>query len=379
MVTLYYENIKFNIGFVAGIKAFSAAVLGGVGSLPGAMLGGLLIGLHRGVLLRLFRRRLQGRGRLRRAGARADLPADRPARQARSREGLADGADAGRRAGEAGRRLGGRRRSMLKQAVAAGVITFLLASPDRRHRDGQQHRRAGLRHALQGSLHRHDRRVRRQPRRSARCGRGGRRSALIVAGGVSVSLLLRPRWSQERDLIPRRFLPFKAMIINWGALIIPAAIFLRVDAWTAAQARAAGARRRSSQQALGERDPARRALDRRRPHRPGLALPWLPLGDRTQAKKIIDICTIVLTYIMLGWGLNIVVGLAGLLDLGYVAFYAVGAYTYAMLVGLFRLELLGLPAAGRPAWRRPSASCWAFRCCGCAATIWPSSRSASAR
>jgi branched-chain amino acid transport system permease protein len=45
MVTLYYENIKFNIGFIAGIKAFSAAVVGGVGSLPGAMLGGLLIGL----------------------------------------------------------------------------------------------------------------------------------------------------------------------------------------------------------------------------------------------------------------------------------------------------------------------------------------------
>jgi branched-chain amino acid transport system permease protein len=45
MVTLYYENIKFNIGFVAGIKAFSAAVVGGIGSLPGAMLGGLLIGL----------------------------------------------------------------------------------------------------------------------------------------------------------------------------------------------------------------------------------------------------------------------------------------------------------------------------------------------
>ena len=33
---------------------------------------------------------------------------------------------------------------------------------------------------------------------------------------------------------------------------------------------------------------------------------------------------------MLGWGLNIVVGLAGLFDLGYVAFYAVGAYTYAI-------------------------------------------------
>jgi len=42
---LYYGVIDFYIGFVAGIKAFTAAVLGGIGSLPGAMLGGLLIGL----------------------------------------------------------------------------------------------------------------------------------------------------------------------------------------------------------------------------------------------------------------------------------------------------------------------------------------------
>jgi branched-chain amino acid transport system permease protein len=39
----------------------------------------------------------------------------------------------------------------------------------------------------------------------------------------------------------------------------------------------------------------------------------------------------ILIYVMLGWGLNIVIGLAGLLDLGYVAFYAVGAYTYALM------------------------------------------------
>ena len=42
---LYYGVIDFYIGFVAGIKAFTAAVLGGIGSLPGAMLGGLIIGL----------------------------------------------------------------------------------------------------------------------------------------------------------------------------------------------------------------------------------------------------------------------------------------------------------------------------------------------
>ena len=45
MVTVYYGVVDFYIGFVAGIKAFTAAVLGGVGSLPGAMLGGLIIGL----------------------------------------------------------------------------------------------------------------------------------------------------------------------------------------------------------------------------------------------------------------------------------------------------------------------------------------------
>ncbi len=45
LVTLYYGVVDFYIGFLAGLKAFTAAVLGGIGSLPGAMLGGLLIGL----------------------------------------------------------------------------------------------------------------------------------------------------------------------------------------------------------------------------------------------------------------------------------------------------------------------------------------------
>ena len=48
-------------------------------------------------------------------------------------------------------------------------------------------------------------------------------------------------------------------------------------------------------------------------------------------RYILDLAILVLTYVMLGWGLNVVVGLAGLLDLGYVAFYAVGAYSYALL------------------------------------------------
>lgn len=58
-----------------------------------------------------------------------------------------------------------------------------------------------------------------------------------------------------------------------------------------------------------------------------LALVWPFFGSR----GAVDIATLILIYAMLGIGLNIVVGLAGLLDLGYVGFYAVGAYTYALL------------------------------------------------
>ena len=55
----------------------------------------------------------------------------------------------------------------------------------------------------------------------------------------------------------------------------------------------------------------------------------------------------ILIYVMLAWGLNIVVGLAGLLDLGYVAFYAVGAYAYALLGTQFGWSFwILLPAAG---------------------------------
>ncbi|MBV9860950.1 MAG: high-affinity branched-chain amino acid ABC transporter permease LivM [Alphaproteobacteria bacterium] len=58
-----------------------------------------------------------------------------------------------------------------------------------------------------------------------------------------------------------------------------------------------------------------------------VALPFAPFASR----YLVDLATTVLIYVMLGWGLNVVVGLAGLLDLGYVAFYAVGAYAFALL------------------------------------------------
>jgi branched-chain amino acid transport system permease protein len=68
-------------------------------------------------------------------------------------------------------------------------------------------------------------------------------------------------------------------------------------------------------------------------------------------RYLFDLSIVVLTYVMLASGLNIVVGLAGLLDLGYVAFYAVGAYSFALLATNFGwgfwmcLPLAGLAAA----------------------------------
>ncbi len=60
-------------------------------------------------------------------------------------------------------------------------------------------------------------------------------------------------------------------------------------------------------------------------------LVYLMIGNSGLLKWVDNFGILILIYVMLGWGLNIVVGLAGLLDLGYVAFYAVGAYSYALI------------------------------------------------
>ena len=74
-----------------------------------------------------------------------------------------------------------------------------------------------------------------------------------------------------------------------------------------------------------------------------VALAWPFFGSR----GAVDIATLILIYVMLGLGLNIVVGLAGLLDLGYVGFYAVGAYSYALLSHYYGLGFwVCLPIAG---------------------------------
>ncbi|AKI02048.1 amino acid/amide ABC transporter membrane protein 2, HAAT family [Hoeflea sp. IMCC20628] len=79
-----------------------------------------------------------------------------------------------------------------------------------------------------------------------------------------------------------------------------------------------------------------------------LTLPFIVMAiypDRD--RQFIDLAILIMTYVMLGWGLNIVVGLAGLLDLGYVAFYAVGAYSFALLAQYFDIGFwTALPLAG---------------------------------
>ncbi len=49
MFGMYYNTINFHDGYLAGLKAFTAAVLGGIGNIPGAMIGGLLLGVLEGL------------------------------------------------------------------------------------------------------------------------------------------------------------------------------------------------------------------------------------------------------------------------------------------------------------------------------------------
>ena len=84
---LYYNLTSFVIGFNAGLRAFTAAVLGGIGNVPGAMLGGVLIGLIEAIGGQ-YRRRLVRRGDLLDPGAGPGVPPGRPARPGRAQQVL---------------------------------------------------------------------------------------------------------------------------------------------------------------------------------------------------------------------------------------------------------------------------------------------------
>src|SRR5258706_5597011 len=63
----------------------------------------------------------------------------------------------------------------------------------------------------------------------------------------------------------------------------------------------------------------------------GIALAVLPFALAGIGTAWVRITNLAILFVLLSLGLNIVVGFAGLLDLGYIAFYAVGAYVYALL------------------------------------------------
>ncbi len=160
--------------------------------------------------------------------------------------------------------------------------------------------------------------------------------ASLAVGALQGGILL---WGgPSKDL----YLPFEDAVVNWTVVLVAGVIAIR-----AASALRRGGRDAAVAAARGDR--LAHAFNRAsRLFGPlliafAIALPFMPFADR----KVIDIATLVATYMMLGWGLNVVVGLAGLLDLGYVAFYAVGAYSYSMFATQVGLSFwLCLPLAG---------------------------------
>ena len=121
------------------------------------------------------------------------------------------------------------------------------------------------------------------------------------------------------------------LLLRWG-----------IDYWRAQRQSAA----RAASAASAEQQPATSLLLRRAGWLALLVALVLPIVFADN-RYVVDTATTVLIYVMLGWGLNVVVGLAGLLDLGYVAFYAVGAYTYGLLATQFGWGFWqALPVAG---------------------------------
>jgi branched-chain amino acid transport system permease protein len=140
--------------------------------------------------------------------------------------------------------------------------------------------------------------------------------------------------------------PFAHPIVNWVAVIAAAIVALRAGLvlYRSGETAAMIADREQTMDRVGARvqrialwvGPLVAVF--------ALTLPFLPGFDN---QRMIGVATVILIYVMLGWGLNIVVGLAGLLDLGYVAFYAVGAYSYGLLAHYYGFSFwVCLPFAG---------------------------------
>lgn len=182
--------------------------------------------------------------------------------------------------------------------------------------------------------------------------------ASLIMFGLSIPILaLRTEQNMDNRLVlePRWNYVWIAC-----AIIFVARILLSIFVWN-----------RGAKIAKKEKGAEHRVITTIRPYfgRIGLILiiayPMIALylgGPQGSIKWIDNFGIQILIYIMLGWGLNIVVGLAGLLDLGYVAFYAVGAYSYSLIATTV------IPATF------PALGPWAFWIClpisGLLAALW---------
>ena len=306
MFVIYYGVVNFADGFVPGVKAFTAAVLGGIGSLPGRGSRRPPDRPDRSVLVVLFHHRLQGRGGVHDSRHHPDLHAVRHPWPARSGEGLnMTAAPQTTPLATASESTASQLVPALRTAIAAALVAFVLSFPII-------------------SYH--------------------------AESNIENELVLIGRWP-----------------LSFGiAALVFVFVFLRQMAgpdwriWfdrfgTAAAGGMGGALVQAAREGEGTAPPsaARQAFGRWfGPFMLGLVIvfPLITLGLLGPAgslKWINNYGVQIMIYVMLGWGLNIVVGLAGLLDLGYVAFYAVGAYSYALLSTTFGLSFwICLPLAG---------------------------------
>jgi branched-chain amino acid transport system permease protein len=175
--------------------------------------------------------------------------------------------------------------------------------------------------------------------------KAGRTMAPLVVGGALLVLTLILALAQVGGWEIAELAPFHSPVVNWAVTLVPLSIVLRsaLVLWRGIGHAGGASHREASFGTFYRRINKQFAIFL---IATAILLPFLPFADR----RLVDVATLVLTYIMLGWGLNIVVGLAGLLDLGYVAFYAVGAYAYAMLSVYHGVSFwFALPIAGATA------------------------------
>lgn len=169
-------------------------------------------------------------------------------------------------------------------------------------------------------------------------------AAPILAAILLVLLLSETIFGPEIGGPLKRYLPFQDPTVVWGLLVVTVVLALRAGyAHSHANSGLSAKEREATMDRIGAR--VQRAARLLGPVLLAFAIvfPFMPFADR----QLLDIGILVLTYVMLGWGLNIVVGLAGLLDLGYVAFYAVGAYSFALLATMADVSFwVALPFAG---------------------------------